>query len=98
MNIEKQIKVMITPPTFYYRHWDLMSGDGLHRWQTLNFSEEETASLKKFLRGVKEVSIRVGMAYEDDSHTNAKYYVFLIDTSSEDEEFCWPDLPENLGG
>ena len=95
---EPQSKTLLTPRTFYSRDWDEMSGDGLHRYQTLHLSAEETALLKQFLRGAKKVAIRIGIAYDDEDQIAAKYYIFVVDsTKSDEDQFDWPEnLPEVL--
>ena len=88
--------VVYSPPSLYLRHWDEISGEGPHRYQTLNLTPEETLLLKKFLREAKEISIRIGIHYDSEDMANGNYYMFLFDSSrSDEEEYGWPIPPED---
>lgn len=94
---------VLTPATLYLRHWDLINGkpSDLHRHQTLNFDVEDTILIKQFIRGIKEISIRVGIHYDNDRKDTARYYVMFFDASGNETQesmFNWPDLPEDNPG
>ena len=87
----------LTPATLYLRHWDEILGDDLHRYQTINFTAENTVMIKKFMSRVKELSVRIGIAFDSHDRGTGKYYLMIFDTADNEiyeEEFSWPDLPK----
>jgi len=100
------IKSQYTPKSLTFCHDDSYNEVALtgHRekrkydvfHQALMLSDEDTIALKKFLRGVKQIDVRIGMSKEGEGPYFVQFMGFTerSDGDSYEDDIKYPPIPD----